>query len=217
MADDIKERLVSTVERLLRAGHKADGLTTRGIAAEAGASAGLINYHFGSKDALVAAAADRIFKGFAPRWDRVAEAARMAGERAAESASVSGYPERASLEAGKAELSALLKDMADVVETTEANSEFMVRRELLEGDLESSRVLAATLRNLLPKGTDERTVRWAAFFIAAPLQLLFLRRSALESWTGTDLKDRGERDAVFDLLIDGILASVAAKAGPAGI
>jgi AcrR family transcriptional regulator len=213
MAEDIKERLVAATERLLRAGRDADGLTTREIAAEAGASAGLVNYHFGSKDALVAAAAERIFKGFAPRWERVAEAAVRAGARASESASVAGYPERAALEAGKAELSALLKDMADVVEATESNSEFMVRRELLEGELDSSRVLAATLRSLLPKGTDERTLRWAAFFIAAPLQLLFLRRATLEAWTGTDLKDRGERDAVFDLVIDGILASVAAKAG----
>ena len=217
MVDDIRERLVSAAERLLRSGRKADSLTTREIAAEAGASAGLVNYHFDSKDALVAAAADRIFKAFAPRWERVAEAARLAADRAAESGSDSVCPERAALEAGKAELSALLKDMADVVEATESNSEFLVRRELLDGELESSRVLASTLRTLLPKGTDERTVRWAAFFIAAPLQLLFLRRATLESWTGTDLKDRGERDAVFDLLIDGILASVAAKSGPAGI
>jgi AcrR family transcriptional regulator len=215
MADEISERLVVAAERLLRSGRTAESLTTREIAVEAGASVGLINYHFASKDALIAAAADRIFQGFAPRWDRIADAASRARDRASESASVEGYPERAALEAGKAELSALLKDMADVVEATKANSEFMVRRELLEGDLVSSRTLSSALRSFLPKDTDERTVRWAAFFVTAPLQLLFLRRKALEDWTGTDLEDRAERDAVFDFLIDAILGAVAAKAGPA--
>ena len=84
MADDIRERLISTAESLMRSGRKAESLTSREIAAAAGASLGSVNYHFGSKDALVAKAAERLFADFEPRWSRVAEAARAAARTAAE-------------------------------------------------------------------------------------------------------------------------------------
>jgi AcrR family transcriptional regulator len=177
----------------------------------------LVNYHFGSKDALIAAAAERLFAEFGPRWERIAAAARSAceaTERADRPTDADGFERAAqAFAAGKAELAALLKDVAQTVELAAAGSEFAIRRELVEGDLATTRLLASSLRSFLPRGTDERELRWAAFFIVAPLQLIFLRRDILTEWTGTNVADRAERDAVIDFVVDRILEPFAASSG----
>lgn len=215
MGEEVTERLLAAAERLMRAGKKAENLTTREIAAEAGSSVGLVNYHFGSKDALVAAAAERLFAEFGPRWERISAAARTAAEQAAAIGDIADPRVTvAAFRAGKAELAALLKDVAQTVELAAAGSEFAIRRELVEGDLATTRLLASSLRSFLPRETDERELRWAAFFIVAPLQLLFLRRAILSEWTGTNVADRAERDAVIDFVVDRILEPFAAWSGP---
>ncbi|HCM29182.1 MAG TPA: hypothetical protein DIC34_22045 [Treponema sp.] len=209
MADSITERLLSTTERLIRSGRKAETLTVREIATAAGTSVGLVNYHFGSKGALVAKASERIFADFAPRWTRVAEAVNAAAANEPDTIKARS----AGLRAGKEELKALLKDVAAAVYLTAGASGFSVRQELLEGDMDTTKFLAPVLRSILPPETDERELRWACFFIVAPLQLLFLRRDWLADWTGTDLTDRVARDAVFDFLVDRILEPFAGKPG----
>ncbi|MBE8146399.1 TetR/AcrR family transcriptional regulator [Brevibacterium casei] len=49
---DARQRLVAAAQRLLAGGHPAT-ITARQIAAEAGLSHSLVNYHFGSKDELL--------------------------------------------------------------------------------------------------------------------------------------------------------------------
>lgn len=211
MAEDTSARLVEAAERLLRAGRKPDAMTTREIAAEAGLSPGLVNYHFGSKSALVAKALDRVFDDFAPRWEGIAEAARAAR---ASAAADGGDPELAALYAGKEALKGVLKDMAAyTTEFAERGNDFGLRRQLMEGDLDNTRFVAPILRSFLPAGTDERAVRWAAYFIVVPLQVLFVRADFLSQWTGTDLADRGQRDAIIDSTIDRVLEPFAAMAG----
>ena len=220
MADDTIERLIAAAERLMRAGRKAENLTIREIAAEAEASIGLVNYHFGSKDALVAKAAERIFADFAPRWERIAAAARSAAASATATASTASgtadaekvdrrVAEQAAFHAGKAELVSLLKDVAETVELAAGGNDFTIRRELIEGEPSTTKQLASALRSFLPPGTDERELRWAAYFIVASLQLVFLRRDMLAQWTGTTLSDTSERNAVIDFLVERILKSFA--------
>ena len=219
MADDIRERLISTAESLMRSGRKAESLTTREIAAAAGASLGSVNYHFGSKDALVAKAAERLFADFEPRWSRVAEAARAAARTAAEAVAPGNgragekAAAFAALRAGKEELKAILKDLANAVDLAAGGSEFSIRRELMDGDMATTKFLAPVLRSFLPPGSDERELRRACFFIVAPLQLLFLRGAWFSEWTGIGLSDRTERDSVIDSLIDSILEPFAAETG----
>jgi AcrR family transcriptional regulator len=210
MADDSTERLISAAERLMRAGRKAEDLTIREIATDAGSSIGLVNYHFGSKDALIAQAAERIFADFVPRWERIAAAAQSAAGSAATAMATGGgldrrVVEQAAFHAGKEELVGLLKDVAEAVELAAGGNDFVIRRELTEGESSTAKLLASALRSFLPPGTDERELRWAAYFIVAPLQLVFLRRDMLTQWTGTTLSDSSERNAVIDFLVDRIL------------
>lgn len=215
MSNDVRERLIETAERLMRSGRKAETLTTREIAAAAGASVGIINYHFGSKDALIAKAAERIFADFEPRWSRVSEAARAAVESVAPGNGRAGVRAAAlaALSAGKEELKAILKDLASAVDLAAEGSEFSIRRELLDGDLGTTKFLAPVLRSFLPPGSDERELRRACFFIVAPLQLLFLRGAWFSEWTGIDLSDGAERDKVIDSLVDSILEPFAGSPG----
>ncbi len=207
MGESIQERLIDAAERLMRSGRTAAELTTREIAAEAKASIGTVNYHFGSKDALLAKAAERIFADFAPRWTSVVEAAKAAASR--------GLGDRDVFAAAAGELKALLKDLAETIGVTAEGSEFTLRRELMEGELSTTKFLAGILKSVAPAGADERELRWAAFFIVAPLQLLFLRREWLSEWTWTNLDDRIERDRVIDFIVDRILEPFAGEPGKA--
>ncbi|MEV6324302.1 TetR/AcrR family transcriptional regulator [Nocardia sp. NPDC051787] len=63
-AASTRERLLAAAERLLLTG-RYDDVSVRSICAEAGANPAAVHYHFGSKDALVAALLeDRL----GPRW-----------------------------------------------------------------------------------------------------------------------------------------------------
>ncbi|TFG60832.1 MAG: TetR/AcrR family transcriptional regulator [Spirochaetales bacterium] len=183
MTEDVKERLLSAAEDLIRGGKKQSELTVRDIAAQADTSPGLINYHFKSKDALLTQAVERIWADFTPRWAQVTAAGP----------------------AGVEDLKNLLKDIGEAVDRTAAGAEFKVRHELMEGDMGTVKFIVPVLKNILPPGTPEKEIKLAAFAMVAPLQLLFLRRDFFAEWTGTDLSNRQERDKLFDFIVDRIL------------
>lgn len=204
-------QLIAATERLLRSGRKPESLTTREIGAEAGLSPGLVNYYFGSKSALIAKALDLIFAGFMPRWDGIASAAKSARDEAERRG---GNGAAAALDAGREALKSVLKDLAAFsVEFAEKGNDFGVRRQLFEGEFDNTRFLAPILRQFLPNRADERALRWAAYFIVVPLQLVFVRGDFLTDWTGTDLSDRAQRDAIIDSTVDRVLEPFAAMAG----
>ncbi|MFA6505229.1 MAG: helix-turn-helix domain-containing protein [Treponemataceae bacterium] len=213
MADDITRRLIDAAERLMRAGRKAETLTSREIAAEAGVSVGLINYYFGSKNELIGKAAERLFADFNPRWERVTASAKEASEAALKTGADRREATIAALRAGKAELKEILKGLADATVLAGAGNDFGLRRDLMEGEMTQTKFVVPVLRSILPPSTDERELRWAAFFIVAPLQLVFLRNDFLSKWTGTNLDDKKDRDSVFDFLIDRILEPFAGTTG----
>lgn len=183
MTVDIKEKLLKAAEKLIRAGKNQAELTVRDIAAEAGASPGLVNYHFRSKDELLSRAVERIWADFNPRWAAVTHAGP----------------------AGVTELKILLKDIGETVERTGSGSEMKIRHELLDGDMGTVKFLVPILKDILPKGVPDRELKFAAFALVAPLQLVFLRRRFFADWTGTDPSNREERDALFDFMVDRIL------------
>ncbi|MBL8965580.1 MAG: hypothetical protein JNG85_01155, partial [Spirochaetaceae bacterium] len=121
----------------------------------------------------------------------------------------------AAFRAGKEELKSILHDFAEATELASGGSDFILRHEMLEGDLETTKFLAQVLRSFLPPGTDERELRWACFFIVAPLQLLYLRRAWFSDWTGADLSVKADRDRVIDFVVDGILEPFAGAPGRA--
>ncbi|MFD0360289.1 helix-turn-helix domain-containing protein [Nocardia sp. GCM10030253] len=77
ISTDTRERLLAAAERLLLT-RPYDEVSVRGICSEAGANAAAVHYHFGSKDALVAALLE---VRLGPLWaDRLAT---VTAERAA--------------------------------------------------------------------------------------------------------------------------------------
>ncbi len=216
MEDRCKERLIVATEELLRSGREASTLTVREIAKAAEVSPGLINYHCGSKDALIATAASRLFDAFSPRWAELLDAPRVAAGPS-RSETDSAAVEEPSPAERLSRLKDLLKDIAKASTEVTSSADFMIRRELSEGDLSTSRFLADVLRSMAPAGTNERDLRWAAFCVVAPLQLAFLRRDWFSQWTGTDVGCQTDRDDFCDFVVDRILGSFAAEAGENGI
>jgi len=214
--DRYKERLIVATEALLRSGREASSLTVREIAKAADVSPGLINYHCGSKDALIAMAASRLFDAFTPRWAEFLDAPSVDAVSSRTATDGATLEEPAWAEK-LSRLKDLLKDIAKATTDVPSSSDFMIRRELSEGDLSTSRFLADVLRSMAPTGTSERDLRWAAFCVVAPLQLAFLRRDWFSQWTGTDVGCRTDSDGFCDFVVDRILGSFAAEAGENGI
>lgn len=181
MREDVRDTMIAVAENLLRAGRRTGEITVREIAREAGVSPGLVNYHFGSKDALLATAATRIFEDFAPRW-----------------ADVTG-PD------GIGALKKLLKDIAGMVALVGEGSESLIRHELMNGGMDTVKFLVPVLKGILPPGTRERDIRAAAFFIVVPLQVLYLRKDEYAAWAGCSLDTRAEQDELVDFVVDRIL------------
>lgn len=71
---DTKEKLVSAAISLLEEDPEGKvGFTTRAIAQRAGVGLGCANYHFGSKDRLLAACGSRLAERAMIRWERSVE------------------------------------------------------------------------------------------------------------------------------------------------
>jgi AcrR family transcriptional regulator len=193
LTEDVRERLLLAAEALLRECAGKCEMTVRDIAARAGTSPGLVNYHFGSKDELLAAAAARIWQAFGTRWDEVAKA-----------------PDGETFMAG---LKAILKDIADASLINPASSRIMVRNDLMESDFSTTRFLVRVLRKALPPEVSDRDIKTAAWFVVPPLQLLLVRAEGFADYSGIDLENKIERDRLFDYIIDRIIGPLAVRVG----
>ena len=68
---DTKEKLVSAAISLLEEGSEEEaGFTMRAIAQRAGVGLGCANYHFGSKERLLAACGNRLAERAMARWEQ---------------------------------------------------------------------------------------------------------------------------------------------------
>lgn len=185
--------MLVAAEALLRECGGQCTITVRDIAARAGTSPGLVNYHFGSKDELLAAAAGRIWQTFDSRWEGVA--ASPDGQSLLES------------------LKAILKDIADASLLNPASSRVMVQNELMESDFGTTRFLARVLRKALSPEVGDREIKTAAWFVVTPLQLLLVRTEGFTSYSGIDLEIKVERDGIFDYIVDRVIGPLAVREG----
>ena len=71
---DVQNRILKTVDKQLRT-TSASAITMDRIALETGCAKGLVTYHFKTKAALLAAAADRLFRERDDRWQAALSAA----------------------------------------------------------------------------------------------------------------------------------------------
>jgi AcrR family transcriptional regulator len=186
MADDLnpKDRILQATLALIGEEPDPDAITVRQIAERAGVGTGLINYHFGSKEALLSEAIAVLM-----RQEAGLDLPALADE---------GDPvER---------VRAILRQTTRVAMRYPALAPIVARLALLGGDYGAERTLLPHLRAHFGGALSEPEIRLTAIQIVAPLQAMAVRAEDLRRFAEVDLFDEAALDAVIDLLVDNVLA-----------
>lgn len=181
---DTKERiLTATIELLQMSG--ARQATVRAIAERAGVGIGLINYHFGSKEALLYRAA-----------------ASIIGDRSVSAQESYAHPE---VDA-ETRLRQLVRERGRIVDRYPHLFEIVVRHELLEAEYDLPQQILPLLREMFGGQKKELELRLIAFSLVMSVRMALLRPEAFRKFTGLDLMESEQRELALDLFAKNILA-----------
>ena len=164
-ASEVKSHILKTTVWMLENGFETDVMTVRKIAMKANVSIGLINYHFGSKEALLLMATNQII-------DRVAAQENLL------LMDMSLPP--------KARLRKFLMDVSSIVVRYDAFSKSLLRQEVLSDSFYTPNYILNILREIQPDASDE-ALKWLSIVVVAPLQYVFLKESGFKAYMETDV------------------------------
>jgi len=181
---DPKERILQAAIAILGEEADPESITVRQIAGRAEVGTGLINYHFGSKDALLNDAIGTLM-----------QAEIGPGSRA----------DLAGIEDPVEGVRMILKQTSQVGIRFPKLLKLVARQALLDGDYGPERILLPLLRAHYGGALDEPEIRLTAIQLVAPLQVIGVRSEDVERFTGIDASDPAQLDAVIDRLVDNIL------------
>ncbi len=186
-----KERILQATIDLLNETPEPDTITIRDIAGRAEVGVGLINYHFGSKDALLDEAIGTLMR----------EAAGLDAVSPSGAGALAVGAEADPME----RIRAVLKQTTRVGLRYPRLARLLARHALLGGDYGAERSLLPTLREHYGAALSEPEIRITAIQIVAPLQAMAVRAEDVEVFAGLDVLDEAVMDQVIDRLVDNIL------------
>ncbi|GAB2026983.1 TetR/AcrR family transcriptional regulator [Lactovum odontotermitis] len=178
--DNTKEQLIQATMRLLSENKDASRLTARKIAAAAEVNLAMINYYFGSKDALVSDAVGRLMAEQADRLREIRD---------------SEVPARDKLLEFLVTMSDLTLDFRELTRPT-------VPYLLLEAELDLPYFILPMVKLCFDDKKTEAESRMIAFQIITFSQLVFYRSDDYQKLTGIDIEDKKQRDAMYQSLLD---------------
>ena len=188
---DPKERILEATIALLGETPDPEAITVRQIAGRAEVGTGLINYHFGSKEALLNEALGRLMLEEAG-LDPASIQADLALPADAEDKPVEC-------------IRALLKQTTQVALRFPKLARMLAKHALLGGDYGAERTLLPLLREHYAGALSEPEIRLTAIQIVAPLQAMSVRAEDVEVFAGLNLLDGAVVDQVIDQLVDNVL------------
>lgn len=161
---EIKEQLIRSVIALIDDGFDVDDLTIRQIAYEANVSTGLINYHFGSKWALIVATISSIID------DAATEAFEILSN-------LNDSP--------KQQLRTFLKAMAIVVCKYQKYTSILIKDEILSNRFSTPETIIGLLKKIKPHLSDKE-IKYLSIQVVAPIQYVFLKEGGLRNYLGEE-------------------------------
>ncbi|RDB63835.1 TetR/AcrR family transcriptional regulator [Gordonibacter sp. 28C] len=183
-AQGTRDRIVQAAKELLDEATDIDNITVRDIAQRADVGTGLVNYHFGSKDALLGIA-------IGDTMTHVIEKAAQAGRPS---------------ESPREHLKNMLEELCDIAMENRKLMQFVLTQSVTGGDTDTPLRLVPFLRNLFGEYADERKLRVIALQIIHPLQVAALSPEAFKAYSGFDLEDAESRRRYLALLVDNLTA-----------
>ena len=181
-ANSPRERIRSAAKELLLEKNDIESITVRQIANRANVGVGLVNYHFSSKDALLAEVVS----------ERMNEIIRYDLDNA------DGL-------SPKEKLQTILIQLFDMGAEYLPLLQFLIRKEIEDGNMDTALELVPFLRSAFGSDTDEMKLRVLALQILFPLQMTCISPEKFKLYSGIDVLNGEERKKYVIQLIDNIL------------
>ncbi|MDP4145852.1 MAG: TetR/AcrR family transcriptional regulator [Bacillota bacterium] len=181
---DTKEKIISTVVDILNETDDPNKITIRQIAERAGVGIGLINYHFKTKEALLNEAVISEMKDIASRLKS---------------------SDKGEYENPEQKLKNTIKELSDLAIRNSKFVKISASYELLQGNIQTPLYYIPLLREIYKNEKDEIELRIIALQLNTILQVVFLRSSAFQIYTGIDIYDKAQRDKFIDACVDNLI------------
>lgn len=188
MRKNVKEDIIkATIELINEKGSNIDEITVRDICNRVGIGAGLVNYHFQTKENLIAQCVQKIISDIIKKTGDVYK----------------NLPEMTSEE----KLRIMVKYTCSFLETHENISRISIITDLttINQNDNTSQTLAAYLplvRQAISDDIDDQEVKQRTCFMLLTLQSLFLRSTLLKKEIGIDFHNKQQREGLVDKIID---------------
>ncbi|ASA21178.1 TetR/AcrR family transcriptional regulator [Paenibacillus donghaensis] len=178
-AEHAKEQILGATIHLLNQEGNTSNITARKIAAEAHVNLAMINYYFGSKDALIHSAVDTIIN-----------------ERAQELKQAD--PPDAS---ARDKLKNFLTQLSDLTLKYTKLTKASIPYVLLQGDIDLPHYILPFIREHYRESRSETECRIIAYQLISFCQLAFYRSTDFMRYLSLDVSDKLQRDDMLDTLL----------------
>jgi TetR/AcrR family transcriptional regulator, regulator of cefoperazone and chloramphenicol sensitivity len=183
-----KQALMDAAKALMEQSEKPEKITSRQIAAQAGVNAAMINYYYGSKDALLSQA--------------VGEILGVAAELFQSPPNPSEPP--------KARLRQILREICQLVLKYRQYTKILVPRLLLEEEINLPQYVLPEIREHFGAIKNEIDCRIIAYEMVSFMQLAFYRSEAFLRYTGINLSEESACNMLIEWELNQFLPEVKA-------
>jgi AcrR family transcriptional regulator len=184
---ETKERLIQVTIELLDQVDDVNDITVRQIAERAEVGIGSINYHFQSKDNLLNEAVMRVVGDVAASWYQPFQHQEVDPVT---------------------RLRQLFKESSKIVALYPKLSQVSVSHALLQSDFDVASLIIPLLREIFGERKTETELRLISFQLVVSTQVAYMRADAFRRYSGIDVFDDMEREAVIDILVDNLINKV---------
>ncbi len=178
-----KDALLQTAVAMLQEGDDPDTMTVRGIASRAGVTFGLVNYYFGSKEALLSEAVSELMRA-------KSESTVMEDDG----------PDPVE------QIRAVLVQNAKLGMKFPKLLRFMVKKDIESGGSGVIKIILPLLRKKYFGIKTEEEILLTAAQIVLPLQVYFMNPSLLQEHLGWDILKEGVSGHIINILIDNVIS-----------
>ena len=181
-SDSPRDRIRNAAKELLLENNDIESITVRQIANRANVGVGLVNYHYSSKDALLAEVVS----------EKMNEMIRYDIDN------TNGL-------SPKEKLQTILIQLFDLGAEYLPLLQFLIRKGIEDGNMDTALELIPFLRAAFDSDTDEMKLRVLALQILYPLQMTCISPEKFKQYSGIDVSKAEERKKYVTQLIDNII------------
>ena len=182
---ETKKQLMKATVELLSSNETPEEITARQIAAESKVNLALINYYYGSKDALINEAIGQILQEAADNWQSQIDETKPPKEK----------------------LKQMLVNLSNMAVKYYHYTKITLKYEILENEITVPYYILPMIKAYYGKMKSETELKLIAFQLISTLQVIFIKSGPFTKYIGEDIWDEAIRERIIknqvDLLLQG--------------